>query len=307
MGRNGKPARQALASQKRSIALLEKLRQQQVEALADSLSGGSGANHELPPAPLAGTRISHLSEAIQVLKEDVGRAQDRRYAAGAILAILFAAGTLLFLRLFSTAVSGETKSGDLSFTLVNRAALFSGTAASAQFFGVGRAFRRNDELPVSGARLELVPAAVQPGSIGLRSMELPAGTRLSMFPTGSPNEIEIDFTFPGPSPPSLDVDLEGNFMLSGSPLAIPDPVRLEVLPKRNNGFSLYLGFSTAEVAFETPVEVTGVQWGRPSLALKGESSIVSGKISLDEVPDSSVTLRAAEPFGIGNSRVTLAA
>ena len=72
--------------------------------------------------------MESLSEAIEVMKNDVARTHDRRLAAFAITAILFVIGTLLFLRPFSTSISGETTSGDLSFVVANRSAFLSGTS-----------------------------------------------------------------------------------------------------------------------------------------------------------------------------------
>lgn len=289
----------------RQLALLEELRQRQIEALAERLSGRNGADN----GPAAGTHIAQLSDAIEMLEKKIYRARDRRFAAAAVLATLALVGTLLFLPLFSTAVSVETKSENLSFTLVQSSRLFgaSARAIAAHLASIGEVFQGNSRMPAFGGRLDLYPAASKTGQIGLDSLELPAGTRVGLYPTGAAGEIGMTLLFPPGTPPPLDVDVEGEFQAAAqnrAPLKFADQTRLEVLP-RGNSPKLSFGFAGPEVSFAAPIEATRIAWNSASLAAPSESTIISGKVTLEEISETPVALRPGEPLRLGDGPMTI--
>jgi hypothetical protein len=303
-------------SARERAAILEELRERQIQTLAGMLKGEPEAQTDMPSLHVAGALITHLSEAIEVFKKSADRTHDRRFAIIAIGLLLLLLGTFLFLPLRSTAVLVETKSRGLSFTVAEpRAALFRGASAamSVELSGIDKVYRGNAVLAGTGGgtdsnfRIEGHPGAANPGRIGLSFLEVPAGTRVKFLPTGSAQKVEIAFHFENGQPPPLDFDVEGDFgtgIGQGQLISFAAPTRLEAIPRGSDIVAVF-AFASRETIFQTPLEVRALAWtGQPGSAIE-ESSILSGKVTLDEIGRRSVTVRAGDPLRIGSGLGTI--
>jgi hypothetical protein len=284
------------------VKVLERLREDQIRSLVEILDDPA-RERDMPTIKVVSTLITHLSEAIEVFRTQVDELHHRAFAITAISLILLVTGTVLLLPVRSTPVFIQTKSSAISFLVDQNVAPFRGAGAanSLELSGVNRVFLGNQELPPpvgQGYHLSAQLAAQRPGQIGLDSLEVPAGTSISILPTGFAKQTQIAFAFPEGESPQLKFNLEGDFASpDGAPLTISESTQMEALP-RGGHLLITLNFVRTENEFNTPFKAMTLRWNGPSQSAIEESSIFSGSIIFDDFGSRSVSLRAGAPFRI---------
>lgn len=290
---------------------LKRLRQQQIELLSHAAANDPTIVNGLI------ARVQSLSAAIELIEKAKNKARDRRIAVSAWVAAVLLTGTLLLLHRPSAEIVTDARSSQLWFSVTAPFAPLRGVAQVASVELTGLAKIRREGVPEVAAEpdedlhLRIQPdlASKSPGSIGFDPLIIPAGTEVELTQTGSGTAILMRFQYPSGASPVLDLDVTGDVVirLNGQQrVSFPAPVRITAVPAADA--QLIVEFGSREVTFPTPVPVGSVSWNRDARSAsvhpggaRNESSILSGKLSLEEFKDRSVNLRNGELLHLGEA------
>jgi hypothetical protein len=248
---------------------------------------------------------------------DRARARDRQFTAGVLGAAVLVTGTLLLLHRPSAEVLVDTKSSTVSFTVAAPFAPLRGVAqvAFAEFAGLAKV-REEGALEIAAPpgddlRLRVQPdiTSKNPGAIGFDSLVVPEGAQIDVSQTGAPNSIELRIQYPAGASPTLDLDASGDVVLrvkDRRQASFPAPIRITAVPAGDA--QLVVAFRAPQVTLPAPVPIKSISLSREtrSLALHPggthpESSILSGKLSLEEFKDRFINLRNGELLQLGGA------
>ncbi len=309
-GAGTEPARREPATRS-PVEALRRLRQEQIEALARA------AIEDPDNADKLAARVKSLSEAIEAIEKGVRETRGRRLAVAAVTAAIIATGTLLLLHRPSTAILADTAASHLSFTVSAPFAPLRGVeqVAFVEITSLARV-RQESGAEVSAPpdedlllRVQPDPASKHPGSIGFDELTVPVGTQIEMDRIEPGNAVELRFQYPHGASPELNLDVSGDvaIRLQGQHRAsFPAPVRITAIPAGDA--QLTVDFHSRETAFPSPIRVGAVSFSRDVRAISREpagaleqSSILSGKLSLEEFRDRTVNLRSGEVVRLGGA------
>jgi hypothetical protein len=304
-----RPARTA----QRGLEELKRRRQEQIEALAQAAGEDQATIDRL-------TALVHsLSAAINAIDQARGKERDRRFAVAGVAAAVLLTGTLLLLHRPSAEILLDTKASGVSFIVTTPFAPLRGVVgvASVELAGLTKVRLEGAAETVAGTDEDLqlgvqsVTGTSNPGSIGFDSLLIPVGTLVEFTETGAGKTIELRFQYPFGEAAALDLDVTGDVVIhvkgQGRRNAnFPAPARITAVPAGDA--QLVVQFNSQDAVFPTPVAAKSVMWSRDARiasrqpeGAREESSILSGKLSLEEFKDRFVNLRNGEPVHLGRS------
>jgi hypothetical protein len=290
---------------------LRRLRQEQLELLAHAAADD--------PALVNGilARVQSLSAAIDLLEKTKSKKRDRRLTMAAWVAAVLLTGTLLLLHRPSAEILADTTASQLSFTVTRAVAPLRGLPGVKSVELSGLAEVQQDGSPWLAAgpdedlrlRIEADAASKNPGSIGFDQLTVPAGTQIEISSTGEGKTIGLRLQYPSGKPAALDLAVTGDVMIRSQGqrrTSFAAPAQLTAVPVSDGELAVELG--SKEVAFPTPIAVQSVSWNRRAFSdpvhpggARAESSILSGKLSLEEFKDRTINLRNGEVLQAGGA------
>jgi hypothetical protein len=236
-----------------------------------------------------------------------------------VAAAVLLTGTLLLLHRSSAEILVDAKASGVTFTVADSFAPLRGIAgvASVELAGLAKVQQEGAPEIAAGSdedlqlRFETETASKKPGSIGFDSLLIPAGTQVELTQAGAGKTIGLRLQYPPGVSPALDLDVSGDLVIhiKGQPQRkanFPAPARITAVPAGDA--QLVVAFKPQEITFPAPIPVQSISWSRDARsssghpgAARGQSSLLSGKLSLEEFKDKSVTLRNGEPLHLGGA------
>jgi hypothetical protein len=297
----------------RGLEELKRLRQEQIEML------GRAAAADDPTADHLAKRVQNLSAAIDALEEARDKPRRRRLGIVIIAIAVIVPGTLLLRHRPSAEILLDAKASRVSFTTAESFAPLRGVGGVAAVQVAGLARIQQEGLPdiVAGPndefalRLSSDITLRTPGSIGFDSLSVPAGTRVEITRDETGKTIELRLQYAPGATPTLDLDVSGDLSvhIPGTPqrkMNFPAPERITAVPAGDA--ELAVTFQSQEVVFPAPIRVRSISWSRDvrgSSGLPGapraESTLLSGKLSFEEIREEPVALRNGEPLDTGGA------
>jgi hypothetical protein len=292
---------------------LKRLRQEQIDRLAQAAAEGDATLDR------AAARVQSLSGAIDTIEKAGGKAQSRRLTIATGAAAVLLTGTLLLLHRPSAEILVDAKATGVSFTVTRSFAPLRGIAGlqSVELTGLAKIQQDGEPEITAGTdddlrvRFAADTTAKDRGSIGFDSLLVPAGTKIELFQANAGKLIGLRLQYPRGASPAIDMDVSGGLLVQiqgqrprkTSSIA---PARITGVPLGDA--QLMLEFNSPAIEFPTPIPVQSIIWARDARtgaaepgAARSQSTLISGKLSLEEFKDRSVSLRDGEPLHVGGA------
>lgn len=283
--------------------------------LANRKPGHHGIPRVMGELPVQPKPVASASAASAHSK---ARAPNRRATIATAVAAVLLTGSLLLLHRNSSEILFNTRAIDVSFTVASPYAPFRGIAGLSSLAVKGWSTVRQDGAPDAFSRdddeqlyqVNAVTGAGHHGSIGIDDLVVPRDTQIEYIgiDTGA---ATILLHFPPKQAATLNLAIAGSVVTSvvgGEKRELDSPSPTDVAIALGDSVQLDLRYDSKNLTFPTPVEVRGVAWNRdrptdpntPGGVVR-ESSILSGKISLEEFKDRYFTIHNGEMIDLGAS------
>lgn len=292
---------------------LKRLRQEQIDRLARAAAEGDATLDRVA------ARVQSLSAVIDAIEKAGGKARNRRLTIATGAAAVLLTGTLLLLHRPSAEILVDAKASGVSFTVARSFAPLRGIAGlqSVELAGLAKIQQDGEPDITAGTdddlrvRFDTGTTAKERGSIGFDSLLVPAGTQIELFQANAGKLIGLRLQYPRGASPAIDMDVSGGLLVqiqgqrprkTGS-IA---PARITAAP--DGDAQLLLEFNSPAIEFPAPILVQSISWARDTRTgsaqpgeSRSQSTLISGKLSLEEFKDRSISLRDGEPLHLGGA------